>query len=215
MQRQLYGDRDDSVEEQDRTALRARALGIEVPIFKRFPCILAGHNHDARLHPTAAGYWQYRCEGLQRGVGLAEVRAFIAYAGELYISSLEAARWSERLDYEAHLRYPIELNVQLPDGCPEPAAVLAARMREFVGLRDKRFPLAEPFVFAHEFAQAYCGLTAHEVRAGKDWLERAGVIRRKGKHGRPILWRLAAQEALATAPTPSLTVGEQPQGPNR
>jgi hypothetical protein len=51
------------------------------------------------------------------------------------------------------------------------------------GLRDARFPLAEPFVFAHEFAQAYCGLTAVRVRAAKDFLQRAGVTYRAGLHG--------------------------------
>ena len=197
MQGRLYGERNGSVEEDDRTAVQARALGIEVPLYSRFPCVLAGHDHDARLHPTTAGYWQYRCDGLGRGAGLADVRAFIAYGGERYISPLEAARWGERLDFEAQLRYPLWLDVWLPDDCPEPAFVLAARMREFVGLRDARFALAEPFVFAHEFAQAYCGLTADRVRAAKDWLERAGVTYRAGLHGRSILWKLAAQDHYA------------------
>jgi hypothetical protein len=194
MQGRLCGERDGSVEEEDRTAARARALGIEVPLYKRFPCILADHDHDAQLHPTTAGYWQYRCEGLTRGVGLAEVRAFIGHGVERYISPLGAAHWRERLDFEAHLRWPIALDAQLPDDCPEPAAVLAARMREFVGLRDPRFPLAEPFIFAHDFAQAYCDLTADRVRSAKDFLQRARVTYRAGRHGRSIRWKLAAQD---------------------
>jgi hypothetical protein len=85
-------------------------------------------------------------------------------------------------------------------------------MREFVGLRDARFPLTEPFVFAHEFAQAYCDLTADQVRGAKDWLTRASVIRRAGTHGRSILWVLAAQDVLAAAQTARPAVGELPQG---
>jgi hypothetical protein len=88
-------------------------------------------------------------------------------------------------------------------------------MREFVGLRDKRFPLTEPFVFAYEFAQAYCGLSGDGVRGAKDWLERAGVIRRLDKkHGRSILWKLAAQEAI-DIPTSRSTVAEPLKETNR
>jgi hypothetical protein len=98
------------------------------------------------------------------------------------------------MDFEAHLRYPIPLDVRLPEQCPETVRVVAGAMRTFVGLRSTHFPLAEPFPFAHEFAQAYCGLSADAIRAAKDWLERAGVIYRAGKHGRAILWKLAAQD---------------------
>jgi len=108
----LYGVGDGSIEATDWTVARARALGITVPpLYGRFQCVLAGHDHDARLHPTTTGFWVYRCEGLGRGVGLAEIRAFIGYGGERHISKLEAARWSERLDYEASLRPAIPLDV--------------------------------------------------------------------------------------------------------
>lgn len=66
-------------------------------------------------------------------------------------------------------------------------------MRLFVGLRDARFPLDEPFVFAYDFARAYCDLSGDRVRGGKDWLERARVIYRAGTTHRSILWKLAAQ----------------------
>jgi hypothetical protein len=191
---QLYGDRDGSAEESDRTAARVSALGIEAPLYKRFPCVLNGHEHLARVHPTRCGFWQYRCEGLPRSVGLAEVRAMIAYGQERRISRLEAARWGERLDYEAAVRWPIPLDVRLPEQCPEPALIVATWMRIFVGLRDTRFPPSEPFVFAREFAQAYCLLSPDRVRSAKDWLQRAGVVHRVGRHGRAALWRLAAQD---------------------
>jgi hypothetical protein len=114
---------------------------------------------------------------------------------ERHLSNLEAVRWRERLDYEAHLHYPINLEVELPESCPEVARIVVGKMRLFVGLRSAHFPLTEPFVFASELAQAYCNLSADRVRTGLSWLERATVIYRTGKHGRSILWKLAAQDS--------------------
>lgn len=196
---QLYRDGDGSTgEPRDETLARLRALGIPAPLHKRFPCVLPGHDCTARVNFATAGYWQYRCDQLKRSIGLAEVRAFIAYRHERHLSGVEAARWRERLDFEAHLRYPIPLDVQIPEPCPEPARIVAGGMRKLVGLRDRRFPSTEPFIFASDFAQAYCDLSADQVRAGKDWLERAGVIYRTGTHGRAVCWKLAAQGASTT-----------------
>lgn len=192
---QLYRGGDGSVGTRDETAARLRSLGINAPLHKRFPCVLPGHDDAARVNFTRpAGFWRYYCDRLGRGVGLAEVRAFIAYGHERPISSVEAVRWRERMDFEAHLRYPIPLDVRLPEPCPETARVVASAMRMLVGLRSTHFPFAEPFPFAHDFAQAYCGLSADTIRAAKDWLERAGVTYRAGKHRRAILWKLAAQD---------------------
>lgn len=190
----LYGDDDGSVGSRDETAARLRALGIESPLFKSFLCVLPEHAHQARVHPTTAGFWQYHCDGLDRGIGLGEVRACIAYGCEHHPTRLEAARWRERLDFEAQLHYPVPLDVRLPEPCPEPASIMAGKMRVFVGLRDARFPLDEPFVFARKFACAYCDLSADTVRAALSWLERAGVIYRAGLNGRSILWKLVAQD---------------------
>lgn len=191
---QLCGDHDGSVGDRDETAARLRALGIESPLFKSFACVLPGHDHLARVHPTTAGFWQYRCDGLDREVGLGGLRACIAYGYERRLSPLEAARWRERLDFEAYLRYPVPLAVELPEQCPEAARIVAGKMRVFVGLRDARFPLDEAFVFARDFAKAYCDLSDDKVRASLSWLERAGVIYRVGKNGRSILWKLTAQD---------------------
>ena len=103
---QLYGDYDSSIGDRDETAARVKSLGIDAPLYKSFRCIIPGHNHQARVHPTTAGFWEYRCEGITGGAGLGEVRAFVAYGCKRHLSSLEAARWRERLDYEAHLRSP-------------------------------------------------------------------------------------------------------------
>jgi hypothetical protein len=198
----LYGDHDGSIGERDETTARLHALGIDTPLFKSFRCVLPGHDHKARATFTRitgakssnTGFWRYYCEGLRQGVGLAEVRAFIAYGEEQRLTNLEAARWRERLDFEADLRCPASVNVQLPEPCPEAARIVAGKMRLFVGLRDARFPLNEPFVFAYDFAQAYCDLSGDQVRGGKDWLERAGVIYRSGLSHRSILWKLSAQD---------------------
>jgi hypothetical protein len=204
VQGRLYGDHDGSLGIRDDTAARAKALGIDTPLFKGFPCILAGHDHIARLNftrfkNTERGFWQYRCPDLDRARGLAEVRAFVAYGHERHLSNVEAARWRELLDFEANLRLPVPLDLELPEPCPEAARIVAGAMRLLVGLRDRRFPRTEPFPFAYEFAQAYCDLSGDRVRSGKDWLERAEVIYRVGATHRSILWKLAAQDAVGAS----------------
>jgi hypothetical protein len=199
----LCGDRDSSVGHRDETRARVGALGIEVArLFESFSCVIPGHDDRARVNFTKVtgtgssqtGFWRYYCDGLAHGAGLAEARAFIAYGGERPLSPTECARWHERLDFEAGLLMPIPLPVELPEPCPGAARTVAGWMRVFVGLRNARFPLDEPFVFAREFASAYCGLSTDMVRAAMSWLERAGVISRAGTHGLAILWRLAAQD---------------------
>jgi hypothetical protein len=198
VQRQVYGDADSSMGERDRTAARLKALGIVSPLFKSFPCLLPGHTHQARVHPTTAGFWQYYCEGLREGRGLAEIRAFVAYGEERDLSPVECVRWKELLDFEAHLLRPVPIDMDVPEPCPDNARHVAGRMRLFVALRDARFPLSEPFVFARRFAMAYCGLSSDEIRAAINWLERAEVIKRVGMNHRAITWRLAAQTAYLT-----------------
>jgi hypothetical protein len=176
----------------------SRRLGSKARSTRRSPAFF-GDTIIRRANPTTAGFWQYRCEGLGRGIGLAEVRAFIAYGCERHLSGVEAARWSERLDYEAHLLSPVVLDVRPPEPCPDAARIIAGKMRLFVGLRDARFPLAESFPFARRFAQAYCDLSPDRVRDALKWLERAGVIKRTGLSGRSILWKLIAQDAYPAA----------------
>ena len=201
----LYGDDDGSNGSRDETAARLKALGITASLFESFPCVLDGHDHKARAMFTrhthdggyTGGHWQYYCEQLPAGAGLAEIRAFIALGRQRHVSGVEAARWRERLDYEAGLQWPLPLDVQLPESFPKVAGIVASKMRLFVGLRSTHFPLAEPFVFGGDFAPAYCGLSADEVRGAKSWLERAGVTYRAGKNGRSILWKLVAQDHFA------------------
>jgi hypothetical protein len=198
----LYGDNDSSIGHRDETIARLKALGIDRPLFKSGPCVLPGHDHPARVNFTRfkgsqsphTGRWLYYCEGLAWGVGLAEIRAFIAYGSHRHLSGVEAARWRELLDFEARLRTPLSLDVELPVQCPKSAQIVAGKMALLVGLRDRCFPFDEPFPFAFEFAQAYCGLTGDQVRAGKDWLERGRVAYRVGTSGKAILWKLAAQD---------------------
>lgn len=183
---------------RDETAARLRALGIDGGLFERFPCVLPRHDHTAHVFfASRERYWLYACDGLTRGIGFGEVRAAIAYGAVREISSVQAARWRERLDFDAGLRLPVALGVHSPERRPESARIVAEKMCLLVGLRDERFPLTEPFPFASDFARAYCDLTSDRVRAGKDWLEHERVIYRAGKNGRAILWKLAAQDDLA------------------
>jgi len=185
---------------QDKTAARARALGIHARLGCSFACVIAGHDHAARLHPTREGYWQYRCDGAAAGYGLAEVRAFLAYGGVRKISDILAARWGERLDHEAGLldRKPVALLV--PRNASSAAKQIAAGVGLFLGLRDPRWPQDEPFPFAREFARAYCGARDDRARRGIRELEALGLIERVGKCGRAILWRLSPGDRGATPP---------------
>jgi hypothetical protein len=198
-ERRLYGDDDGAMGNRDETKARAKALGITTPLFEEFSCILAGHHHKARLHFTRLrgslrGFWQYSCPDLDGSFGLGEVRAFVAYGATPHLSNVEAARWRELLDFEAQLRLPVELDVRVPERCPEAARIVAERMCLLVGLRDARWPPDEAFIFAREFAKAYCGLSDDRVRVAVSWLERAGVTYRDGKHGHAIRWKLHAQD---------------------
>lgn len=196
-----YGSQAPVLEPPD-TVARIRALGIEGRLLRRFPCVLPGHDHDARVHPTDAGYWQYTCRGEPNGFGLAEVRARLAYGAARRISDLEAARWRERLDHEAGLldRDPVSLPV--PDGAPRSAVRVAGGISLLVGLRDPdRWPEDEPFAFARTFAAAWCGIGPKAVRVGLAYLEavglieRAGAVETAGPRRAAILWRLTPQSA--------------------
>jgi hypothetical protein len=195
---------DNSSAGTEHTNARARALGIPTPLSSGFSCVLEGHAHKAHLHFTRVrgsedGSWRYYCPELHEGVGLGELRGLLAYGASRPISRLECARWRERLDFEAGLRQPIAIEIQLPADCLENDRILASSMRIFLGLRSERFPRTEPFVFARDFAAAYSGLTVDEARLAKDRLSRAGVIRQVGKHGRSALWMLAGQDRRAPA----------------
>lgn len=185
---------------RDKTAARARALGIDAQPGCSFACVIAGHDHSARLHPTAKGFWQYRCDGAAAGYGLSEVRAFLGYGRVRKISKVEAARWGERLDHEAGLldREPVRLLV--PRGASSAAKLIAASVGLFVGLRNPRWPQDEPFPFARDFARAYCGVSDDIARRGVRGLEANGLIERVGKCGRAILWRLSREHRGATPP---------------
>jgi hypothetical protein len=192
----------------DKTAARWGALGIEKAAHHPFACKFDGHEHEAHIHPVKGGHWLYACEGLDRELGVAGVRAMLAYGDDRRLSGQELSRWLERLDWEAELRARIPLDLRLPDGCPKSARILAEHMGLFVGLRDhKHFALSNAFVWATHgpseqigFGCAYSGLTKDRVIEGRGWLERAAVIRRVGMCNRAIQWRLAAQDRLIDTP---------------
>ena len=178
----------------DKTAARLAALGISKTPNQPQPCVLPGHDHSARVHPGKRRHWLYSCEQLDRSLEVAGVRAAIAYGDCNRRSKVALCRWAELLDCEAGLLQPTLLDLHLPDGCPQCPRKLAQHMRLFVGLRDRRFPLAAPFVFTDSFAVAYTDLTKDQAREGREWLERQGVIRREGVSNRAIEWKLAAQD---------------------
>lgn len=174
------------------TIARVRSLGIAAPLLQQFRCVLPGHDHQARVHPTgtAAGFWRYTCDGGGDGYGLAEVRAFLGYGSTRRISGTEAARWRERLDYEAGVLGRGPLRLLVPDCASSAARFVATGIGLLVGLRDPRWPQTEPFVFAREFAMAWCCVSSKVARNGIAELEGLGLIERAGRTGRALLWRL-------------------------
>lgn len=179
---------------------RLRALGLDGSL-DPFPCRLDGHDHLAGLHPSQDGkHLRYRCDDGRWEGGLAEVRGYLAYGEARHLSAAEAARWNDRLDFEAGVREPIPFGGELPDGIGKSARIVLEHLWQLVGLRElptdgeRRFAFAEPFVFARRFAIAYTGLDNESVRYAMEWLEAREVIYRVGKSGHAILWKLAAQD---------------------
>ena len=179
------GDGNDS----GRTVAYARALGLPEVLGRPFECLLPGHDgHDAKL-VCRGNTWRYRCA--EHTCELAEVRAALAYGEVRDISNIEAARWRERLAYEAGLDQPRAVP-ELPSDLSPLARRVGEGLLLFVGLRNDEMWDEQPFVFARRFATAYCGVTEDEARRGVEELERKGVVRRCGKVGRPIRWVLGS-----------------------
>jgi hypothetical protein len=172
----------------DQTAARAKALGIDAPLGERFEFELFGRRESAQLHPTRKGFWIYRSPSGEFGLG--EIRGLLAYGSKRHLSPVEQARWKERLDWEAGLldREPLDL------GAPEDATLAAQKVARgiglFLGLRDERWPVGEPFVFARDFLKAYCDVTDDGARRAMRELESLGLIVRVGRSGRALRWRL-------------------------
>ncbi len=182
----------------DRTRARAKALGIEVPLGQRFACVLCDGAHEASLRPTPRGYWRYRCEGGEWGLG--ELRGLLGYGELRWLSRVERARWGERLDWEAGLLGREPVGLALPKDTSAVARRIAGGIGLFVGLRDPRWPFSEPFPFARRFAMAYCGLSDDGARRGVAELEQRGLLKRVGRSGPAILWHLPTPQATARRP---------------
>jgi len=183
----------------DHTAARVKALGIDTPLGEEFDCILPGHADRARVHSTSRKFWRYQCA--DTSLGLAEVRACVGYGTVKRISSLEAARWRERLDHEAGLLEPRTVTLELPDAMSNSTRRVAVGLRLYLGLRDKRWG-DQPFTWAREFVMAYCEVTDQQAREAVFRLRRADVLRPTGeKRGRAILYHagLSSAEALERA----------------
>jgi hypothetical protein len=178
----------------DKTAARARALGITAPLGEQFEFQLFGRPERASLHPTHHGYWVYRSASGEFGLG--ELRGLLSYGAPHPITELEQSRWTERLDWRADLHDRSSLAIPVPDRITAGGRKLAHGIGLLVGLRDPAiWPLDEPFTFAREFRMAYCGVSNSVARRGMEELERLRVIARVGKIGPrwndPIAWRLA------------------------
>jgi hypothetical protein len=184
-----------SYPEPDKTLRMARVLEITAPLGETFPCVLPGCNgHSARLQRSGQGYWQYRCSRRQRSFGLAEVLAFQAYGEVRPISDVEAARWHDRLEYEAGLRKPLSAPFALSPDRSEPLRKVARALWLLVTLRDERWD-GQPFFFTRRFVMASAGVTSDQARRCVRQLEELGVLKRVGRRRmaggyEAIVWQL-------------------------
>lgn len=186
---------DGSMGDLDRTAARARAIGIGVAageLTSRFPCVLPGHDHDARLHPGAKGFWLYTCHRGTESFELAEIRAFQAYGESRTMSVAERVCWRELMDFEAGFSPRRPARIPLPPRCSPSTREVGKAWRLHVGLRNPEvFPADVPFIFARQYVMARAYVSDSEARSGVEELEKFGSMVRVGLHAktRAILWR--------------------------
>ena len=158
-----------------------------------FDCVLPGHDDRARLVSDRRGFWAYVCSDGQRGLG--EVRASQAYGKARRLSRVEAARWYERLRFDAGLTGRRSIAWTVSPSCSRPAQLIAGGILLMLGLRPEEKWGAQAFTFARRFAAAYCGLTLVEARYGIEELHDRGHLVEAGRvpcgpHD-AILWQLA------------------------
>lgn len=138
----------------DRTAARARALGIDVAagaLTGRFPCVLPGHDHDAHLQPGLR-FWRYACPDRRKSLELAQVRAFQGYGEYRKLSIIERVKWRELLDYEAGISSRGPARIPLPPHASRATREVGRAWRLHVGLRDPEvWPEDQPFLFARQY----------------------------------------------------------------
>jgi hypothetical protein len=183
--------------EIDETRARAVALGLDFERGSR--CVIPGHDHDAALYWTG-GHWDYRCKRCT--LGLAELRAAIAYGDVRRLSVAEAHRWRQRLDYEAGLLKAVLVVIPLPDDASPAGRRHGAGIELYLGTRaaggGKRPD--EPFTFARDFRIAWCWdprgmeprMTPDQAKHGMGELAQLGRVERDGKRGRVTVWRLGS-----------------------
>ena len=164
-----------------------RALGIQAPPGKPFPCILPGH---AERRPSASlckdprtGVWKYH-DFHRRGpewLTLADVRAAHAYGRVVDLQGPAAARWYLRLFHEAG--YIAPKPVPMPPALARPPSVrrVADGFRLLLGLRWLADPgAATPFT--REFAAAWCGVSWRTAGNAIAALRDLDVIRKVDEH---------------------------------
>jgi hypothetical protein len=110
------------------------------------------------------------------------------------VSRVEAARWRERLQYEAGLIKPRPTGWGVPPDCSPQAQQIAHGVDLLLGLRDAERWTDQPFTFARGFAAAWCGMSKPDARKGieelrdRRYLQAVGSVP-CGAHD-AILWQL-------------------------
>lgn len=198
-----HGPLDASPPRTDETERRARALGITGKLGDPFPCILRDHGgHEARLLRAKSGYWKYGCTAQAGSWGLGEVRALLGHGDLRQVSNTSAARWRERLDYEAGLLVPRPVPIVLPSTASAALTKVARGWGLLVGLRDPRWK-DDPFTFARQFVMAYCQVTDQQAKTCVRQLEGLGEMCRVGQLPRGRHWAVLWQARhVENDPTP-------------
>lgn len=159
-----------------------RTLGIGADIGTLFDCLIAGHQHRAVvLIDPQTGVYKQHCDDLSvaahgRWLGLASVRAALAYGRLRELTPAAKALWYARLWADAAVR-PIEPlhRLVLPAEASPAARTTAVAFEEVLAVRWATNP-GVPFAFARAFVAAWLGVSEHRARTGIEDLRRLGVV---------------------------------------
>jgi hypothetical protein len=127
----------------------------------------------SRAHPSTPEVWSF-----MRACGRRPEKT----------SNVEKALWATRLSFEQGLHdLPEVPNARLTGEFDGTAAAVFQGFRLLVRCRWA-LVYGAPVVFEHNFAAAWCGVTAWQAKEARFRLSRAGYMVAVGKHGLSIEW---------------------------
>lgn len=155
-----------------------------------FCCVIPGHTEQRAsasvFRDPRTGLFVYR-DWHQRGpewLTLAQVRAAQGYGAVQELRGPEAARWYDRLFFEAGILKPEPVPLpSLPSDARMPVVLARQGFGLLLGLRWLTEPVGTPTPFARSFISGWCGLAPSTAERAKVELLRLDVIRKVADYG--------------------------------